>query len=223
MKALISGNAYPCPTNSISGVRLNGCYICCHYCNVWHPKDGFFRGGDGLYKTVQDICDINHNNAIPDRENHLPMLKQVSGSRELKKEGEYISEQVDDASLYATEALKFYVQNSHYNYELVKPGFGTRVLLPKCTLFHVNFQAKETVPVAPEKLFFAELTSSAGVLSVKCCFPLSLSELESGDETGDKTNGCYYCHEFNKVRHPMFGGFVRGGDSLYVSEKEFWC
>lgn len=40
---------------------------------------------------------------------------------------------------------------------------------------------------------------------------------------GYKTNGCYICREFNKVRHPTAGGFVRGGDSLYKSEKEFLC
>lgn len=31
----------------------------------------------------------------------------------------------------------------------------------------------------------------------------------AGNEAGDKTNGCYYCHKYGKVRHPFYGGFVR--------------
>lgn len=51
----------------------------------------------------------------------------------------------------------------------MEPGFITRVILPTCLLFHVDFTAKETdVDVAPE-LFFAELTSTGEVLSCKFC------------------------------------------------------
>lgn len=210
------------PVNSISGEKLNGCRFCGYMKKgkIWHPKGGgFVRGADSYYKTVKDICDVNQNNAIPDCEKHLPVLEQVSQSGEPEKEHEYMSEQVDDAILYATEALKFYNQQHHINYELVDPGFGTRVILPTCSLFHVNFKAKDTDPSAPEELFFAELTSTSGVCSIT---HLSPPDLKSGDETGDKTNGCYYCHEFNKVHHPGLGGFVRGGDSLYTSVKEFF-
>ncbi|KAK1396889.1 hypothetical protein POM88_006752 [Heracleum sosnowskyi] len=51
--------------------RLNGCYYCFPYNNVWHPKcGGFTRGADKLYKTLQDIFDI----AVVDQEKHLPIV-----------------------------------------------------------------------------------------------------------------------------------------------------
>ncbi|KAK1397856.1 hypothetical protein POM88_007719 [Heracleum sosnowskyi] len=203
------------PINSLSatGDKLNGCYNCRSYNNVWHPKGGgFIRGYDGMYKTVQDICDINQNNAIPEYEMHLAMLKQVSRSHQPKKDIEYIAEQVDVASLYASETLKFYNQGRDIKYELVTPGFVTCVILPTCLLFHVNFKAKETdVVTAPEKMFFAELTGTSGVFSCKCCTILRPSDLISGEKTGDMTNGCYHCHKFNNVHHPIRGGFFRGG------------
>ncbi|KAK1384747.1 hypothetical protein POM88_022482 [Heracleum sosnowskyi] len=213
------------PMDSISGDRLNGCCYCHKYNNVWHPKGGgFVRGHDESYKTVQDICgrDMNQNDVVSDHEKHLPMPKQVP--REPTKESEYSSRHVDNASQYATEVMKFINQTNNKNYEVVKPGFATRVILTeKCSLFHLNFKAKETDPNAPVKLFFAELTTTSGVFSVKCCLELGQRDIESGNLTGDKTNGCYYCHDFNKVRHPTYGGFVRGGDLVYKSEDEFLC
>ncbi|KAK1369484.1 hypothetical protein POM88_035576 [Heracleum sosnowskyi] len=186
---------------SISGDKLNGCCYCREYNNVWHPKGGgFVRGHDEFYKTVQDIWD----------ENHMPMHKK--------------SCHVDNASLYATEVIKSYNQTNNTNYELVKPGSATCVnLTEECSLLHVNFKAKKTDPDAPMRLFFAELTTTNGVYSVKCCMWLDPPDIKSGNLTGDKTNGCYYCHDFNKVRHPDSGGFVRGGDSLYKLEKELLC
>lgn len=95
------------PTKAISGDILNGCYHCRKYNNVHHPKaGGFVRGGDGSYKTVEDICGIELNNV----ENHLPMLKQVSQANEPKKDCEYTSEQVEDARPYANEAMMFFNQ-----------------------------------------------------------------------------------------------------------------
>ncbi|KAL8146948.1 uncharacterized protein LOC141707645 [Apium graveolens] len=215
------------PENSLSGDKLNGCYLCHEGYNVWHPKGGgFVRGNDALFKTVQDICDINQSNAITNPEKHLHSLKQVCRFLEPEKEREYISEQVDDASLYATETLNYYNQflvdvGYKIKYELVKPGFVTRVMLPTCLLFHVNFTAKVADDAtAREETFFSEITSTSGVFSCKMCRILEPNELVSGEETGNKTNGCYYCHEFNNVWHPRYGGFLRGGDSLYMSEEE---
>ncbi|KAL6514297.1 hypothetical protein OROHE_019039 [Orobanche hederae] len=151
---------------------------------------------------------------------YLCMLKQVSQAREPTN----ISQHVDISSLYATEVVKFINQTYNKNYEVVKPGFVTRVILTKeCSLFHLNFKAKETYPNAPVKLFFAELTTINGVYSFKHCLELGQCSIKSGNLTGDKTNGCYYCHDFNKVRHPTDGGFVRGGDSVYKPEEEFLC
>lgn len=204
------------PLNSISGDidKLHGCYYCRKLNNVYHPEGGgFVRGGDILYKTIEDICGIKLNN----EEKHLPTLKQVLNAQdhESKKEHEYTSEPVDDATPYATEAITFFNGKTHRSYEMVEPGFITRVILPTCLLFHVNFMAKETdVDVAPE-LFFAELTRTGEVLSCKSCVRLHPRDSALGDETGDKTNGCYYCRKYNNVRHPQLGGFVRGGDSLY--------
>ncbi|KAL8146950.1 hypothetical protein AgCh_004615 [Apium graveolens] len=153
-------------------------------------------------------------------------LKQVCRFLEHEKEREYISEQVDDASLYATETLNYYNQflvdvGYKIKYELVKPGFVTRVMLPTCLLFHVNFTAKVADnATAREETFFSKITSTSGVFSCKMCRILEPNELVSGEETGNKTNGCYYCHEFNNVWHPRYGGFLRGGDSLYMSEEE---
>ncbi|KAL6507186.1 hypothetical protein OROHE_022085 [Orobanche hederae] len=211
------------PVDSLSGDKLNGCYYCREYNNVWHPKGGgFVRGCDKLYKTVQEICDtdMNQNNPMPDHEKHLPMLKQFSQARELTN----ISQHVENSSLYATEVVKFINQTYNKNYEVVKPGFVTRVILTKeCSLFHLNFKAKETDPNAPVKLFFAELTTINGVYSFKRCLELGRCSITSGNLMGDKTNGCYYYHDFNKVRHPTDGGFVRGGDSVYEPEEEFLC
>ncbi|XP_074367018.1 uncharacterized protein LOC141707636 isoform X2 [Apium graveolens] len=212
------------PINSLSGSgdKLNGCCYCRLYNNVWHPKSGgFVRGGDASYRTVQDICNIDQNNTIPDYEKHLTMTKQVSRSCEPKKNSENIAELVDETSLYATEALKFYNQGRHMMYELVKPGFVTCVILPTCLLFHVNFKAKETDVATPvEKIFFAELIGTSGAFSCKRCVILQPIDFITGDKTGDITNGCYYCHELNNVHHPTHGQFVRGGDSLYKPDKE---
>ncbi|KAK1397902.1 hypothetical protein POM88_007765 [Heracleum sosnowskyi] len=61
------------PKNSLSGQKLNGCYYCLDHNKVWHPRTGgFVRGADSFFKTVQDICDINQNNAVSDHEKHLP-------------------------------------------------------------------------------------------------------------------------------------------------------
>lgn len=215
------------PENSLSGLKLNGCCYCLQHNKVWHPRNGgFVRGLDSVYKTVQDICDINQNNAVSDHEKHLP---NDFGS-EPKKERENISEQVDDASLYAIaiEALKFYNQDwpIYYDiyYELVKPGFVTRVILPTCVLFHVNFTAKATDDATTsEENFFAEVKSTGGAFSCDLCMILEPCDLileDETDETVDKTNGCCYCNEFNNVLHPIVGRFVRGGDSFYIPVEE---
>ncbi|KAK1357541.1 hypothetical protein POM88_050797 [Heracleum sosnowskyi] len=200
------------PIDSISGDRMNGCCYCRGYNSVCHPKGGgFVRGHDGNYKTVQDIYDTD-------------MLKQVPPAREPTKESDYSLQHVDNASQYATEVVKFVNQTKDKNYEVVKPGFATRVILTEdCSLFHVNFKAKENDPNAPVKLFFAEFTTTNEVFSFKCCVELGQKAIDLGDLTGDKTNGCYYCHDFNKVCHPTLGGFVRGGDSLYKPVSELRC
>ncbi|WOG82846.1 hypothetical protein DCAR_0102014 [Daucus carota subsp. sativus] len=201
------------PVNSISGDidKLNGCYYCRRLNNVHHPKaGGFVRGGDTFYKTVEDICGIKLNA----EEKHLPMLKEVSQNFECNKES-VIGEQVDDATPYSTEAITFFNRQPHRSYELMEPGFFTRVVLPTCSLIHVNFTAKETDVDVARELFFAELTSTGEVLSCNFCVRLHPRDSALGDETGDKTNGCYYCREYNNVLHPKRGGFVRGGDSLY--------
>ncbi|KAL1831994.1 hypothetical protein ACET3Z_001645 [Daucus carota] len=121
----------------------------------------------------------------------------------------------DDATPYSTEAITFFNRQPHRSYELMEPGFFTRVVLPTCSLIHVNFTAKETDVDVARELFFAELTSTGEVLSCNFCVRLHPRDSALGDETGDKTNGCYYCREYNNVLHPKRGGFVRGGDSLY--------
>ncbi|WOH05874.1 hypothetical protein DCAR_0625297 [Daucus carota subsp. sativus] len=201
------------PVNSISGDidKLNGCYYCRRLNNVHHPKaGGFVRGGDTFYKTVEDICGIKLNA----EEKHLPMLKEVSQNFECNKES-VIGEQVDDATPYSTEAITFFNRKPHRSYELMEPGFFTRVVLPTCSLIHVNFTAKETDVDVARELFFAELTSTGEVLSCNFCVRLHPRDSALGDEIGDKTNGCYYCRKYNNVLHPKHGGFVRGGDSLY--------
>ncbi|KAL8146249.1 hypothetical protein AgCh_004121 [Apium graveolens] len=204
------------PVNSLSEDKdiLNGCYYCRKYKNVHHPKDGgFVRGGDTFYKRVEDLCGIK----LDDEKKHLPALKQVSNAQdcESKKEYEYTSEQVDGETPYATEAITFFNQKTRRSYELVEPGFITRVILPTCLLLHVNFTAQETdVDAAPE-LFFAELISTGEVLSCKCCVRLHPRDSALGDKTGNKTNGCYYCRKYNNVLHPKLGGFVRGGYSIF--------
>lgn len=54
----------------------------------------------------------------------------------------------------------------------MEPGFFTRVVLPTCSLIHVNFTAKETDVDVARELFFAELTSTGEVLSCNFCVRL---------------------------------------------------
>lgn len=59
----------------LAGEKLNGCHFCGKFNNVRHPEGGgFVRGGEYLFKTVEDICGIDSNNyAILDEKNNLPM------------------------------------------------------------------------------------------------------------------------------------------------------
>lgn len=200
----------------MSGDKLNGCRFCL-FENVQHPESGgFIRGDDGLYKTLEDICDINMNNTIPDKEMH--MLEHDNCVPEPQKEREHTSEQFYDAKPYAIEAVTFYNQKRHTNYELLDQGFGTRAILPTCSLFHINFTAKNSDDaLAQEEMFFAELTSAGGVLSFSLC--VSMGPTDNIPEE-DILRGCYFCRHSN-VQHPN-ERFARGGDSLYkeIPEKK---
>lgn len=121
----------------------------------------------------------------------------------------------DETRPYATKAMKFYNKKTERMYELVEPGFIKTMLLSKCILHHIDFIAKKTNVVdAPEEMFFAELKTSRGITTVRCCMSMGPSDSISGD----KMNGCYYCCESQFVQHPKSGGFTRGGDGLFRTD-----
>ncbi|KAI3981872.1 hypothetical protein MKX01_041135 [Papaver californicum] len=108
--------------------------------------------------------------------------------------------------------MGLYNSRAGTKYELVKHGFITQVLLETCILHHFNFTAKKTdVADTPEKMFFAELTTTCGVLSFKLC--ICMGPIDS--ISGDKNNGCCYC-KLENVQHPKFIGFLRGGEGLFL-------
>ncbi|RZC87405.1 hypothetical protein C5167_035945 [Papaver somniferum] len=112
---------------------------------------------------------------------------------------------------YAADAMRFYNKEAGEKYELVEPGCLTPVLRKADLLHHVDFTAKKVdVADAPEVMFFAELTTTSGVRSVKLCKCMGPRDSISGD----KNNGCCDCTLYN-VQHPKGGGFSRGGHGLF--------
>ncbi|KAI3935645.1 hypothetical protein MKW98_022653 [Papaver atlanticum] len=84
-----------------------------------------------------------------------------------------------------------------------------------CILGHAFFTIstsplKTDIADAPEEMFFAELTTLRGARCVKFCKCMGPKESISGD----KNNGCCYCHTYN-VQHPRGGGFKAGRAGLF--------
>ncbi|KAL8111570.1 hypothetical protein AgCh_019328 [Apium graveolens] len=57
----------------------------------------------------------------------------------------------------------------HSNIKLVEPGFITCVILPTCSLLHIDFTAKRTDVAGAREMFFAKLTDNSRVLSFNLC------------------------------------------------------
>ncbi|KAK1398339.1 hypothetical protein POM88_008202 [Heracleum sosnowskyi] len=104
------------------------------------------------------------------------------------------------------QALKLFNQLlSHQNYKLVEAGGMTPVFTPSCTIFHIDFTAKNAnIARAPKEMFFAKLISMDNVLSVSLCEcrgPIN-------SVSGDNLNGCRFCSSYNNVQHPEGRGYI---------------
>ncbi|KAK9683648.1 hypothetical protein RND81_10G156100 [Saponaria officinalis] len=105
---------------------------------------------------------------------------------------------------FATAAMS-YLHEKGCNYELVKPGLYSGVVICGGTLFHHNFKAKRADdPSAPVETFFTQVFSprypSSKGLTVECCVSLG----ESDSLPVERYNhGCLYCRD--GVFHPIGG------------------
>ncbi|KAI3963441.1 hypothetical protein MKW98_022863 [Papaver atlanticum] len=200
------------PIDSISGDKNNGCCYCTWY-NVQHPKGGgFSRGGRGGFRDDSGSSSSSNSKSLPLTDASELLL---DGSKRLYSAdvSDWPHKQVPDvARQYAADAINFYNTRTRNKYELLEPGSSTSVPLETCILHHVDFTAKKTdVADAPEKMFFAELTTIGGVRVVKFCQCMGRRDSISGD----KNNGCCYC-TLENIQHPEGGGFSRGGQGLFL-------
>ncbi|KAI3919635.1 hypothetical protein MKW92_025168 [Papaver armeniacum] len=191
------------PRDLISGDKNNGCCYC-KLENVQHPKTGgFSRGGRGLFPDGSGSSSSSDPEIILGGD--LPSWEYLVG--EPSKECVRVVPRP-----YAAEAMSFYNTEAGTKYELVELCFITRVHLETSILHHFNFTAKKTdVADAPEEMFFVELTTTCGVLSLKRCICIGPRDSISGD----RNNGCCYCRLEN-VQHPKGGYFSRGGEGLFL-------
>ncbi|RZC88750.1 hypothetical protein C5167_031124 [Papaver somniferum] len=171
--------------------------------NVQHPKTGgFSRGGRGLFPDGSGSSSSSDPEIIL---GDLPSWEYLVG--EPSKECVRVVPRP-----YAAEAMSFYNTEAGTKYELVELGSITRVHRETSILHHFNFTAKKTdVADAPEEMFFVELTTTCGVLSLKRCICMGPRDSISGDEN----NGCCYCRLEN-VQHPKGGHFSRGGEGMFL-------